>query len=317
MQKRSILVSCLAMVVLGATPASALSRAYVSGLGANASGCGTRASPCRTFQYAHNLVSAKGEIIVLDAADYGAVTITKSISIVDDGVGTAGVQAGANANAITVATTSPADVVHLRGIEVDGLGVAANGVVFKGQGALDIVRCVIRRFAGSNADGAGHGILVQQRGASPISVSISDTIAADNKGIGIYFAQSSGGADVQGLVDRTTISRNWVGIDINAFGGNGRGVTLAVTDSVVDKNQIGVYLQGNPGYASATLRNTTVKHSSSIGMHVDFSGYVEISGSSFMKNAAPQVECANGGIIWTYGDNIMPWASCMSSVAKH
>jgi hypothetical protein len=306
------------IALLGSTPASALMRAYVSSQGTNGAGCGAIASPCRTFQYAHNyIVSPKGEIVVLDSGDYGAITITKSISIVNDGAGTAGVQTGVNANAITIATTSATDVVHLRGIEIDGFGVAANGIVFKGKGALDVVRCVVRRFAGANPDGTGHGIAILQSGASPVSASVTDTIVSDNKGVGIYFSQAAGAASVQGLVNRTTMARNWIGIDLNAFS-SGKSIEVTVDGSMIDKNDIGVYLLGNPGAAWGVFLNTTITHSAGAGMHVDASAYAEISEVRYVRNSAGNSpECANGGIIWSSGDNIVASSSCMGTISKH
>src|SRR5262249_8653933 len=76
----------------GVEPARAhLARTFVSAtVGSDANDC-NRLTPCRTFQHAHDATLANGEITVLDAGGYGAVTIMKSISIIDDGVGEAGV----------------------------------------------------------------------------------------------------------------------------------------------------------------------------------------------------------------------------------
>src|SRR6202790_5104987 len=94
---------------LPAAPAQALNaRSFVSGHGADTNAC-TLASPCRTFAVAFGNTNAGGEIDVLDPAGYGALTINKAISIVNDGVGTAGVLAPAAGNGITI-TTSPTDV---------------------------------------------------------------------------------------------------------------------------------------------------------------------------------------------------------------
>jgi len=65
--------------------AQAQSRVFVSGVGSDANPC-SRTAPCRTFQQAHNVVSAGGEVVVLDPAGYGQVTITKSVNIIGDGV---------------------------------------------------------------------------------------------------------------------------------------------------------------------------------------------------------------------------------------
>jgi hypothetical protein len=47
--------------------------------------------PCRTFQRAHDQTIDQGQITVLDAGGYGRLTITKSISIVNDQVGAASI----------------------------------------------------------------------------------------------------------------------------------------------------------------------------------------------------------------------------------
>ena len=89
--------AALALALVAAAPAHALiNRAWVSGHGIDTAACGAPTSPCRSLQYVHdNIIAAGGEIDVLDPAGYGSVTITKSLSIVNDGVGTAGVQATA------------------------------------------------------------------------------------------------------------------------------------------------------------------------------------------------------------------------------
>src|SRR5471032_915995 len=89
------IVAATIILLVACGPACASSnRAWVSGHGVDQVGCGAPTAPCRSLQYAHdNIVAPGGEIDILDPAGYGAVTITKAISIVNDGVGTAGVQA--------------------------------------------------------------------------------------------------------------------------------------------------------------------------------------------------------------------------------
>src|SRR5579872_3945308 len=142
----SLFAATLAALWFCQSPAQALvSRAWVSGHGADAAGCGSPAAPCRSFQYVHDhIIAAGGEIDVLDPAGYGAISITKALSIVNDGVGTAGVQA-ASGTAIAINAGS-SDSVSLRGLNIDGLGTAANGVAFNSGGGLNIVNCVIRHF---------------------------------------------------------------------------------------------------------------------------------------------------------------------------
>jgi hypothetical protein len=61
-------------------------RTWVSGKGADSGTCALE-FPCNTFAFALTQTAAGGEIDVLDQADYGPVTITQSVSIVNDGPG--------------------------------------------------------------------------------------------------------------------------------------------------------------------------------------------------------------------------------------
>src|SRR5271169_5317754 len=84
---------------LSAAPAQAQSRVFVAAQGSDGNPC-TFGAPCRTFQHAHDTVAAGGEIDVLDPAGYGAVSITKSISI--QGHGFSGVSVGSGGTGITI-----------------------------------------------------------------------------------------------------------------------------------------------------------------------------------------------------------------------
>src|ERR687886_583519 len=101
-----IAVPTLALSVLlsfAAAPAEAqLARTFVSNANGNDANDCSRNTPCRTFQRAHDNTLANGEITVLDPGGYGAVTITKSIGIINDGVGEAGVLVSGGANGITI-----------------------------------------------------------------------------------------------------------------------------------------------------------------------------------------------------------------------
>src|ERR1700753_3375248 len=101
----------LAALLLVTTLASAqASRTWVSGVGDDANPC-SRTAPCKTFAGAIAKTAAAGEIDVLDPGGFGAVTITKSITI--DGAGnTAGVLvSGTNGIVISAQST---DVATLR-----------------------------------------------------------------------------------------------------------------------------------------------------------------------------------------------------------
>src|SRR6266487_6492393 len=79
-------------------------RTWVSGVGDDANPC-SRTAPCKTFAGAISKTAASGEINVLDPGGFGAVTITKSITIRSDHIeagvlvsGTNGIIVNAGAN---------------------------------------------------------------------------------------------------------------------------------------------------------------------------------------------------------------------------
>lgn len=79
----------------------ATERTFVSSQGSDSNNCSVSA-PCRSFAAAELPTNAGGEITVLDPGGYGAVTITKALSIINDGVGEAGVTVTAGINAVTI-----------------------------------------------------------------------------------------------------------------------------------------------------------------------------------------------------------------------
>ena len=79
--KSHLTAAVLTAACVAAAPAQALSVTYVSGKGTDKGDCSSTANPCRTFQFAHDQTLPAGEVKALDAADYGPVTVNKSISI--------------------------------------------------------------------------------------------------------------------------------------------------------------------------------------------------------------------------------------------
>src|SRR6185295_2260553 len=99
------------------------SRTWVSGVGDDANPC-SRTSPCKTFAGAISKTVIGGEIDALDDAGFGAVTITKSITI-DGGGHLAGILASfTNGINIHIAEDpdDPMRRVVLRGLYINGTG---------------------------------------------------------------------------------------------------------------------------------------------------------------------------------------------------
>src|SRR6188474_2976615 len=88
MSKARLFLNCLALFVLtlgiSSIANAQATRTWVSGVGDDANPC-SRTAPCKTFAGAISKTAAGGEISVLDPGGFGAVTITKSIAIVNQG----------------------------------------------------------------------------------------------------------------------------------------------------------------------------------------------------------------------------------------
>lgn len=126
--------------------ADAPSKVFVASTGSDAND-GSRASPKRSFQAAHDAVAAKGEIVALDTAGYGAVTITKSVAVVVP-PGVAGfVTVNGASNAISI-QAGGTDVISIRGLILEG-GAANSGgagILANSFGTLDVQDTTIRNF---------------------------------------------------------------------------------------------------------------------------------------------------------------------------
>src|SRR5579863_3973998 len=130
MQLRILVTAFLTLLASASLAHAQATRTWVSGVGDDANPC-SRTAPCKTFAGAISKTAMGGEIDVLDPGGFGAVTITKSISIEAVGV-VAGVLVSGT-NGIVVAAGA-ADTVVLRGLTIDGLGTGLAGVKFQSGG---------------------------------------------------------------------------------------------------------------------------------------------------------------------------------------
>src|SRR5215813_13365085 len=193
----SLIAAALAPGWLGAAPAQAqIARTFVSAaIGDNNNDC-SRLSPCRTFQGAYDKTLANGEITVLDPGSYGAVTITQNISIINDGVGEAGILVSGGLVGITI--NAPGAAVTLRGITIKGIGFGGgNGIVFMAGKALNVENCTIRTLDGSNFSLG----IVFAPSTGTANLTVTNTMITDNANDAIL-VQPTGSASVTGFLTR-------------------------------------------------------------------------------------------------------------------
>jgi hypothetical protein len=132
-------------------------RTWVSGVGDDANPC-SRTAPCKTFAGAISKTATGGEISVLDPGGYGALTITKSITISGNGNSSSILAAGLNG--ITVNGLDI--VVRIRGIEINGNNTAGgfNGIRFLQGRSLTVDDVDVYNFTGSGILGSAAGRVV-------------------------------------------------------------------------------------------------------------------------------------------------------------
>src|SRR5258705_4137639 len=103
-------------------------RTWVSGVGDDANPC-SRTAPCKTFAGAISKTAVDGEIDALDPGGFGAVTITKAITIDGGPTGEAGIlAAGTTGIIVNLTANSGSNVVELRSISINGAGTGTNGI---------------------------------------------------------------------------------------------------------------------------------------------------------------------------------------------
>jgi hypothetical protein len=139
------LLSAVLMSAFAAQADAQASRTWISGVGDDANPC-SRTAPCKTLAGAISKTAAAGEINAIDPGGFGAVTITKSITIDLTTTGRGGVLTSAT-NAITV-NAGVNDNVTLRGLEIHNAGACAstNGVNVLGANSVRIEDSTIAQY---------------------------------------------------------------------------------------------------------------------------------------------------------------------------
>src|SRR5437588_5356341 len=171
-----MLAIAIFMLAFAAMAQAQASRTWVSGVGDDANPC-SRTAPCKTFAGAISKTAAGGEIDALDPGGYGAVTITKAITI-DGGGGQVASVLVSGTNGIVVQANAATDVVILRNLRINGIGSGLNGIRFLSGKDLNVESCYIFGFT-------QNGIDIALNQASAASVHIIDTVLKNNGGVGV------------------------------------------------------------------------------------------------------------------------------------
>ena len=239
MRRLTLLATVVGVVLPVLTAVSAhaqATRTWVSGVGDDFNPC-SRTAPCKTFGGAISKTATNGEINCLDGGGFGAVTITKAITISCE-AGTAGiVVSGTNA----VIVNAPAGSnVYLKGLDIEGLNTGINGINFIAGGGLVVDSCVIRGFNSTN------GLGIRFAPSTNSTLNVVNTVIHHNGGAagggGIQVAPSGAATVAKAMLNRVTLDRNFIGVAAIGVGG---AAEMMITDTTIANNaNIGAFVSG-------------------------------------------------------------------------
>lgn len=277
-------------VVSGGFAAGALAQAtrtWVSGVGDDANPC-SRTAPCKTFAGAISKTAAGGEINALDPGGFGAVTITKGITINGRSAiasvlvsGTNGIIVNAGAN----------DIVYLRGLDIVGVGIGTDlsGISFLSGGALHVDDCNIYGF-----DVAG--INFAPSGASALYV--NNSTLRNNRQRAIHVHPGVAGTAIVAITN-VLLFGNEQGLRVED------GATVAVKNSVASGNSFAGYnVTSSARPAIVTLDGSAANNNDGAGVRANGPlSTVRIHTSTVVDNGDVGLASVGGGNIVSFGSN--------------
>jgi hypothetical protein len=209
-----VLALAASTVALAAPPASAqATRTWVSGTGDDANPC-SRTAPCKTFAGAISKTAAGGVINAMDDGGFGAVTITKALTI-DGGGHVASVLSTGGINGIVINAPTDAQVV-LRNIDIAGTNPAEG--TCGGLNGVNILGAASVRLDGVTIAGFATAINAPLTNSSPdvfVDMSLNNLGISNNCQYGVRVSPDAGHPGRLTL-DHTTITGSNVALSVAA-----------------------------------------------------------------------------------------------------
>ena len=256
-------------------------RTWVSGVGDDANPC-SRTAPCKTFAGAISKTAAGGEISVLDPGGFGAVTITKSITLNGDGTLASILASGTNGIVINAAAT---DIVVIRSISFHGVGTGLSAIRALSAKHVHVENCTIQSFVNFGIEGANT--------VNPLEMSV-ENVTIINSGVGI---RQSGLAGNSASINNVRISRGTFGVDL--LGG-----TATVSNSEISHHNA---LANHAGLTAENSSQLNVVNSSvsknSVGIQAFSSGSTLRFSNSDVFNNTTGVNVAAGGVCTRFSNS--------------
>jgi hypothetical protein len=276
-----IFAVCLLLLAATSIAQAQATRTWVSGVGDDVNPC-SRTAPCKTFAGAISKTATCGEISVLDPGGFGAVTITKSITI--NGEGTlAGILAALTTGVIVNAAAT--STVYLKNLEIDGGCNGIDGIRFIAGSSLLVEKCRIWAFT-------NFGINVNKTAAGFLSV--TNTTINNCIGGGIVSATSAG--TIRADIDNTKVFGC-----TNGFKAGANSMLTIKSSTASGCGTAGFIASG----ATAVLNmDSCVATHNGNGVRVETSGVARIAQSTISNNITKGLD-NGGGTIESYQDNYL------------
>jgi len=260
-------------------------RTWVSGVGDDANPC-SRTAPCKTFAGAISKTAPSGEINVLDPGGFGAVTITKPMTIQGSGGSIAGVLVSGT-NAIIIAAGNSDDVT-LRDLDIDGLTTGLIGVKILSARKVTVERCQIYGFQGTGGTN-GRAISDERTNASPIpQLFVNDCYLRNN--VGGVAASGVNAGPIRVMIDNTRIEGN---SSVGVFGSNQAVISVRFSN-VSGNGGDGVQVQSS---AQAVLVSSLFTNNQGIAAN-NAGGTLSLADTTIMNNVT-----SHAGTITSFGNN--------------
>jgi hypothetical protein len=287
-------------MLLATTASAQATRTWVSGTGDDANPC-SRTAPCKTYAGAISKTAPAGEINCIDPGGFGALTITKSLTIDCEGVSNGGVLvAGTNGININAGVN---DIVILKGLDINGINgsgstAGLNGIKISTAANVIIDHCYVYQFGGAGSDGSG--ILIANA-TSGVHVSIVDSIIANNLNTGILI-KPGGGASARVSITTSNISNNaGDGVMANATATSGSiKTTISSTESSHNINGSG-FAVFSAGADDEMMIDQSSASDNTNGVAANGSGAIARFTRMNISGNSTGVKQVNGGSSLSYG----------------
>jgi hypothetical protein len=280
-RKYQSLVLAACMVLVSAVAHAQATRTWVSGVGDDANPC-SRTAPCKTFAGAISKTAAGGIIDALDPGGYGAVTITKAMTIEGTGTLASALSSGVQGVIVNITSGTNRNVV-LRDIAIDGAGVTlgTNGINFLAGDSLTLERVSIKQYS-------TNGIFFQPNSAASLNLNnVSILLCAT----GIRSAPVVGGSS-KIHVENTLIAKGATGVIAGASTGG------EISNSIISNNS-GDGLQASGG-AVMVIASSRVFNNGGSGLNTNAST-IAASNTDIIANGTGLSN--SGGTLNTFGRN--------------